>query len=67
MIIETNGQLQVLKPKHTIQCLICDEAVELSEMENSRLDHGLSINPKICDKCKQAILYARRMMENQGD
>lgn len=60
-------RLVPLKPKYVIQCLICDETVELSETENSCLNYGLFINPKICDKCKQAILYARRMMENQED
>ena len=48
----------------SIGCLICDESVELSEMERSRLNHGLDIHSKICDKCKNAILYYRRKFES---
>ena len=44
-------------------CLVCDEAIELTKEEEIRIKHGLSINPGICDKCKNAILRMRRFME----
>lgn len=50
-----------------ISCLICGESVELDEMELARLNYGLDIHPKICDKCKYAILYYRRKFESDED
>ena len=35
-------------------CMVCGDTTE-NERE------------MLCERCKQAILYARRMMENQGD
>ena len=48
-------------------CLICDEPVLLTDMEKSRLNYGLGIHSKICDKCKYAILYYRRKFESAED
>ena len=55
---------KAMKVNVSIACLICDEPVALNEMEQSRLNHGLYIHSKICDKCKNAILYYRRKIEN---
>ena len=49
----------------SIACLICDEPVALSEMEQSRLNHGLDIHSKVCDKCKKAILHYRKELEEK--
>ncbi len=46
----------------SIACLVCGEPVVLDEQEKMRLDHGLPIHSKICDKCKAAILYMREQM-----
>lgn len=51
--------------KLCISCLICGEPVPLTEMEESRLDYGLPIHSKVCDKCKVAILYMREQMEQR--
>lgn len=48
--------------KLCISCLICGEPVPLTEMEESRLNYGMDIHSKICDKCKAAILYMREQM-----
>lgn len=47
----------------SIGCLVCGEPVVLDEQEEMRLDHGLPIHSKICDKCKAAILYMREHMK----
>ena len=49
----------------SIACLVCGESVALEEWEERRLDYGLSIHSKICDKCKTAILYMRDQMEQK--
>lgn len=53
--------------KLSIPCLICGESVELDKIELARLDHGLDIHSKICDSCKNAILYYRRKFESGED
>ena len=42
-------------------CLICGEDVLISEYEA----RGVCI--KVCDECKRAMKYAKRLMENDGD
>ena len=51
--------------KLSISCLICGEPVELDEMERSRLNYGLHIHSKICDKCTKAILHYRKELEEK--
>ena len=46
----------------SIACLVCGEPVVLDEQEETRLDYGLPIHSKICDKCKEVILYMRERM-----
>lgn len=46
----------------SIAYLVCGESVVLDEQEETRLDYGLPIHSKICDKCKAAILYMREQM-----
>ena len=46
----------------SMACLVCGEPVALEEWEEARLDYGLSIHSKICDKCRAAILYMREQM-----
>ena len=49
----------------SVGCLICDQPVNLNEMERSRLNHGLDIHSKICDKCKKVILHYRKELEEK--
>lgn len=46
-----------------ISCMVCGESVDLSNYEQARLEAGLPVGPKICDKCKEAILEMRRRIE----
>ncbi len=46
----------------SIACLVCGEPVPLDEHEEMMLDYRLSIDSKICDKCKAAILHMREQM-----
>ena len=43
-----------------ISCLICGESVLLDAFEVERLNHGRDIAPKICDKCKNAVMQMRK-------
>ena len=47
-------------------CLFCGEPVRLSEMEEARLNNGMYIHPKVCDKCKEAVLYIRNQLQKEG-
>ena len=60
-----NGNIYTGPVKLSISCLICGEPVELDEMELARLNHGLTIHSKICDKCKKAILHYRKELEEK--
>ena len=62
-----NGKIYAGPVKLSIACLICGESVELDEMELAKLNHGLDIQPKICDSCKNTILYYRRKFEGRED
>ena len=53
----------VMSIKTCKSCIICGEFVTLDEFEESRLLHGMHISSKVCDKCKQAILYTRKQIE----
>lgn len=55
-------KLPIIECKICLPCIICDEAVELTEMEEARLDYGHHVGSKVCDKCKAAILYMREQM-----
>lgn len=44
-------------------CIVCGETAYLTLEEESRVRYGLNIESKICDKCRQAILYMREQMQ----
>ncbi len=52
-----------IKPRIAVECIVCGESVTLDEWEVSRLDYGLPIHSKVCDKCRAAILHMREQME----
>lgn len=63
MIDMTNKTVpKALVPSAFIHCSICGESHEVNRDE---LSDYFRMN--ICSRCKQAILYARTLMENQGD
>ena len=48
-----------------VGCLVCGEAVPLSDFEYAYLHttHGSVV--KVCDKCKAAILHVRKQLEEE--
>lgn len=48
-------------------CLICNEFVILDDFEIARINYGRDVNPKICDKCKRAIMYIRKETDNMDN
>ena len=52
-----------LETYYSKPCIICDESVRLSNEEEELLKRGLTVGSKICDKCKQAILYIRNQIQ----
>jgi hypothetical protein len=49
-------------PRLGVDCIICGETIELTPNEEASLYYGHSIGSKVCDKCKQAVLYIREKM-----
>ena len=47
----------------SVSCIICGESVELTQDEELMLKNGISVGPKVCEKCKQAVLHMREQME----
>ena len=58
--VDTSTQL---KPRYSIGCVICDEPVELTDNEVMAMQHGHHIHSKVCDKCRQAVLYIRQRID----
>ena len=54
------------KPSIGVGCLICNEYVGLSEMEEKMLYASIHLNPKICDKCKAAVMKVRKELESES-
>ena len=47
----------------TASCLICGENVPLEEFEQRRIRFGSYIDPKVCDKCREAVLEMRKRLD----
>ena len=48
-------------------CIICGEPISLTENEYIRIKHGLSIEPGVCNECKEAVLQMRKNMEEKNN
>lgn len=48
----------------SIQCLVCEDPIELTEQEEKYTLSGKTLY-KICPKCKEAILYARELKSKE--
>ena len=48
-------------------CMICGESVKLTDWEEEALKFGNSVESKICDKCKQAVLFIRNKINDTTD
>ena len=57
-VLSFNFNIESYKP-----CLICGEPTRLTESEIASLMYGEKIDAKVCDKCKEAILYVRKQMK----
>lgn len=55
-------KLERPKSKFAKPCMVCGQAVELAEYEEMRVSSGLNVEPKICDDCRRAILWAKHQM-----
>ena len=42
--------------------IICGEAVEFTPNEKMAFRYGHPVDSKVCDECRQAILYVRNQM-----
>ena len=45
-----------------LPCLVCEEGIELTKEEELKIKYGGNVQPKICSKCKAAILFVRDNM-----
>lgn len=43
-------------------CLICRQPAKLTKSEISSLMYGENIDVKVCDKCREAVLYVRKQL-----
>ena len=50
----------IIPAKYCISCLICDDTIEL-------YDYPAPNAPKICDKCKAAIMSIREKLEKENE
>ena len=48
-------------------CIICNEPIELDERDNKKVDRGVALSSKVCDKCRAAVLKVRKEIENKED
>lgn len=51
----------------SIECLVCNEPVKLNELERCQFEYGHHISPKLCSKCKEAILHIRKELEEKDN
>ena len=61
-IEEVNAAMNI-KRHICIPCLVCGEGVTLTEEEEATMYYGHHVHSKVCDKCKEAILYMRDHMQ----
>lgn len=60
---EINESMISFKGTLGASCIICGETVVLTEGEEMVLRSGYNIGNKVCDKCRQAVLYVREQMQ----
>lgn len=51
-----------IKHTYSTPCIICEESVELTSNEVEMILVGCKLNPKVCNKCKEAVMYIREKM-----
>ena len=63
----TTVTMKMNNPKYTLSigCLICSECIPLTTEEILKLEHGMNIHSKVCDKCKRAILHIRKETDKE--
>lgn len=49
----------------TINCIICNEKIQLTDREFELLFCTGSVSRLVCDKCKQAVIKMRETVENE--
>ena len=51
--------------RYAMPCIICGDSVELTENESYSVRQGHIISPKVCDKCKAAVMKIRGESNDQ--
>ena len=51
------------KGSYCAPCIICGELVKLRLNEERMLGYGKTPSPKVCDKCREAVLTLREIFE----
>ena len=46
-------------------CIICGEGVKLTDNECLALSRGHNLESKVCNKCKEAIMYMRKQIKKE--
>ena len=59
-ICNNNVQAQLGTP-----CIVCGKSVPLTENEALLVGRGHCIHSKVCDKCKEAVVYIREQLKEK--
>ena len=66
---EVNGTITAhatrIEPKYSVECIVCFEPVQLTAYEEQLVRNGRHIPPKVCNKCREAIMHIRNKLENE--
>ena len=54
-----------LQTRFCVECIICGNAIELTENESLAVYHGKAAFIKVCDDCKSAITFAKSQREHE--
>ena len=51
--------IPIERAKMSTRCIVCDESIELNDMQSELV-------PRMCDKCKDAVMFVRQIMNQNG-
>ena len=47
------------RAKLSTRCIVCNESIELNDMQSELV-------PRMCDECKDAVMFVRQIMSQNG-
>ena len=47
------------RAKMSTRCIVCDESIELNDMQSELV-------PRMCNECKDAVMFVRQIMSQNG-